>query len=339
MRRTGRPCRPTTASATFRARRQVVELAAGDYGDQRIESDATKTSNEDVLFRPAPGANVSAGTVTIAGAAHLELRDLALAQWHTLSGTNDVTFSDITAAHFFVDSSSNIRVRGGTYGPSNNDDDAQIRPACFGCAHSTNVVLDGVSFHDAILLPGSDAHVECLQVWGTDHLTIRKSKFWNCEQHDVFISGEGEPVSDVTFENDWAGAPISGYYTLRVAAAGPTEGCSNILYRYNSTVAPISVQCTTADNVRLVGNLGPLPANFCDSRYSYSHNVWDGAACGATDVNAPSGFVDASNFDLNLAPGSAAVDAGDPADFPAVDIYGHPRPRGLAPDAGAVEAR
>jgi hypothetical protein len=53
---------------------------------------------------------------------------------------------------------------------------------------------------------------------------------------------------------------------------------------------------------------------------------------------APPGFVDAEGFDLRLAAGSAAIDAGDPDDAPTTDILGRPRPLGDAPDAGAHEA-
>ena len=318
---------------------QVVAASAGVYGDQRIEADPSKAAGPDVLFSPAPGATVTVGAVTIAGASHLELRDMTLAGWHTLRGTDSVTFRDITAGILFVDSSSNISVIGGSYGPQTNYDDGQIRPACPGCPHSTNILVDGVLFHDAILGPGSDAHVECLQVWGIDQLVIRNSKFFGCEQHGVFISGEAMPVSDITFENNEVAGLRTGFYSLRITASGPGEGCTNILYRNNSTTAPINVTCLTVDNVRIVGNLGPYSSEFCDSRYTYSHNVWDGAVCGPTDLNAPSGFANPAGLDLNLLGTSAAINAGDPADYPATDIYGHRRPRGLAPDAGAVEAR
>jgi hypothetical protein len=244
----------------------------------------------------------------------------------------------MTAGMFWVDSSSNISFVGGAYGPSTDYDNGQIRPACAGCPHSKNILFDGVAFHDAVLSPGSVDHVECLQVWGTDHLTIRNSRFSNCEQHDVFFSGEGEPVSDVTFEQNFAGPVRSGFYSLRITASDPTEGCHNILFRYNSTGSPIGITCTTADNVRIVGNVGPLGAGLCDLRYTYSHNVWEGTACGPTDLNAPSRFIDASTNDLRLAPGAIAINEGDPADYPAADINGRRRPIGGAPDAGAAES-
>ena len=92
-----------------------------------------------------------------------------------------------------------------------------------------------------------------------------------------------------------------------------------------------------ASGVQLVGNVSPLSAGQCDSRYTWSHNVWDGAKCGTTDKNAPDGFVNAATGDLHLTAGSAAIDAGDPASYPAVDAEGRARPRGAAPDAGAYE--
>ena len=45
-------------------------------------------------------------------------------------------------------------------------------------------------------------------------------------------------------------------------------------------------------------------------------------------MNAPSGFVDAAGSDMHLAPGSAAIDAGDPESYPARDRAGDPRPAG-----------
>jgi hypothetical protein len=73
---------------------------------------------------------------------------------------------------------------------------------------------------------------------------------------------------------------------------------------------------------------------------TFSHNVFQGVACGPTDQNvADLGFVDAAAFDLRLLTTSPAIDAGDPANFPATDIFGTPRPLGLGPDAGAHELR
>src|SRR5207245_2290519 len=120
-----------------------------------------------------------------------------------------------------------------------------------------------------------------------------------------------------------------GFYSFRVSSADPGQSCTNVVFRNNSATAPVSIECASATGVRLVGNLSPLSQFLCDARFSYSHNVWDGAACGPSDKNAPSGFVDAAASNLYLLPNSAAIDAGDPTDFPATDIDGRPRvPRG-----------
>jgi hypothetical protein len=74
----------------------------------------------------------------------------------------------------------------------------------------------------------------------------------------------------------------------------------------------------------------PVPIN-------WRHNVIQGGTCGSTDRNAPYGFMDVNN-NLHLAPGAAALNAGDPASFPARDLDGQTRPQGGAPDAGADEA-
>ena len=47
--------------------------------------------------------------------------------------------------------------------------------------------------------------------------------------------------------------------------------------------------------------------------------------------------MNAAAGDLHLKPGSAAIDSGDPASYPARDIDGNARPGGAAPDAGADE--
>jgi len=333
------PCRSLDRGYHVAHAGQVVELAGGSYGDQAISADSSKAgAASDVVFRPASGATVRLGGLDVDGAAHLELRDLTVADgWNVNQGSDHVTFRNVTSQNFYITSASNVSVLGGSIGPDLDYDNAQIRPACSGCTHSKNIVVDGVYFHDATISAGSSAHVECLQVWGTDGLTVRNSTFWNCEHHNVFFAGEGDPVKDATLENNVGGRVRSGYYSFRIAANSAGEGCQNVVLRNNSATSPISVECYNASGVQLVGNVSPLSTGQCDSRYTWSHNVWDGAKCGTTDKNAPDGFVNAATGDLHLTAGSAAIDAGDPASYPAVDAEGRARPRGAAPDAGAYE--
>jgi len=338
------PCTQTAPCRTFdRAYRvaspgDVVQLAGGSYGSQSIEIDGSKTSTTDVIFRPAAGATVTAGTIDVDGS-HVEFRDLKLTGWNTYPTADDVTFRNITANMHYIVGSSNVNVLGGSYGPVTDQDNTQIKPYCFGCQGPLHILIDGVSYHDARLSPGSDAHVECMQVWHTRYLTVRNSKFHNCESHHIFFAGEGEPIRDVTFENNMGGTVLGGFYSFRIASNTPGEGCVNVVFRNNSATTPMSIECSTASNVRLIANVGNLGQSRCDSRYDWRFNVWNGAKCGSTDVNAPSGYLNPGAGDLHLAPGSAAIDRGDPSSFPAVDIDGNARPMGGAPDAGADEAQ
>jgi hypothetical protein len=95
-------------------------------------------------------------------------------------------------------------------------------------------------------------------------------------------------------------------------------------------------------NNRFIGNLGPMSQYNCYSNgVSYAYNVWKGAACGSTDLNVSGlGFLNSSpgSFDLHLAPGSPALNHGDPGNYPSRDFDGQSRPQGSGPDAGADES-
>jgi len=87
-----------------------------------------------------------------------------------------------------------------------------------------------------------------------------------------------------------------------------------------------------------------MPNDGCGSNEIYRYNVLiGGSKCSSTDRSVPSlaaaGFVAplARQPDLRLKPGSPAIDAGDPRNYPRTDIFGKRRPHGRAPDAGAAE--
>ena len=70
----------------------------------------------------------------------------------------------------------------------------------------------------------------------------------------------------------------------------------------------------------------------------YSFNVWTAAKCSGTDkqiATAMSQFVNPGAHDWHLKAEAAAIDAGDPNDYPATDRDG--LARAGAPDAGAHE--
>lgn len=336
------PC--ASLDAAYHAARpgQVVLLADGTYPDQAIEVDATKTSTAKVIFEPAAGAHPTITGLTVYGS-HIEFENLDIGVWGTKSMAGDVVFFNVRGTHLYMESSTDISVIGGSYGPIANDDDGDITPACPSCPPPQRILIDGVTFHDAVLTPGSDAHVECLQVAEIDGLTIRNSRFVNCQVHNVFISPYwGGPERNILLLNNFGGTVLTGYYGFRVAAGDPGQTCANIAFRYNSATTAYLIQCGKVEGrVEMTANVGPMSRIACYSFITFRYNVFDGAKCGRTDRNAPSGFVNPAASDLHLLPTSAAVGHGDPKSFPPRDIDGKRRGlgRGHRPDAGAAQLR
>jgi len=182
--------------------------------------------------------------------------------------------------------------------------------------------------------------MECLQYGAGNGLILRNSRFRHCDIFNVHFGHWGAVPAprNILVENnffststDSAGQPV--FYSLMFRS--PWE---NTLVRNNSGSQAFGVSTAegTYPGFRMVGNVAPIDVNGCEPFVVYSHNVWDGAACDPSDKNVPElGFLAAAGGDLHLRPDSPAIDAGDPADYPATDIDSDPR-TGI-PDAGADE--
>ena len=310
-----------------------MEVAAGTYGDQSIEPDSTKTSTNDVTFRPATGAQVTTGGLTIRGS-HVELRDLTLrGNWTVQPGADDITFRNLTVlGGIFILGGSNIAMIGGSVGPG-VDFHPQFAPWPVG-SPITNVLIDGVLFHDWTRT-SADVHTECLQVAGTTNLTIRNSRFTNCAVFDLSFTeynGSGK-VTNLVLENNFFDVATSGgYYAINFSQM------DGGLIRFNTSKQGWIVQGTNLRPMTWVGNIVPNVPWGCSSSVNYQYNITPGAQCGSTDRDVQPVFVNGGAFDLHLAPGSPGLDfvplgTGGPA----TDIDGQPRPAGPAFDAGADE--
>jgi Big-like domain-containing protein len=333
------PCSSLDRAYHLASPGQVIEVAGGNYPGQGVGADPSKANGPDVYFRPAAGQIARFGEISTNGATHIEFRDLT-ASFSVISSDHitlrNIDPTGIDGNTVYITSSSDVAVIGGDWGPTDPDDISQVKPASASSPVPTNITFDGVYFHDATRRSDPSAHTDCLQFGGARNVTIANSTFVRCETESVFVRswfGNASLSSNFVVENNFFGATNVGYYTLIFADA---NGMTNALVRYNSFAqAP---RTDAANNIRFVANVGPLSDYACVRGVDYEYNVWSDAKCSSTDIQAPSGFVDASKAanDLHLRAGAAAIGKGSPSEAPAADIDGQPRPQPPSrADAGA----
>lgn len=336
-----RPCRSFNRAYRVSRPGQSVVVRAGSYPSQRIGFDRRKRSNEDVVFRAAPGARaIITGYLTVNGR-HLELRGLRMTAWRTLGSADDVTFRSVRTSRFLVQGSSNVRMLGGRAGPATNASNLITAASNAARRPSRAIVLDGVTIQGYRRTVTSPS-VSCLDVRAADGLTIRNSRLFDCQDFALRFSASrfsGTPTN-VAVENNLISCCRTGFRGLRL------EGTNNptwakFLIRNNSSSGAVEVAPGgTAVDLDVYANIASSFSGCDHEGLAADYNVWEtGSPCGANDVVAPSGFADARKYDFELLPGAAAIDIGSPGTNPARDIDGQRRPLGPAPDAGAKESR
>jgi chitodextrinase len=342
------PCRSFDRAYRVASPGQTVELSGGTYGGQTINADSSKTSATDVLFRPATGATVVvSGEVSVYGD-HIELRDMKFGGWKTFLGTDDVTFRNIETAHLFIWSSSNISVMGGSVGVLNQKTsyDSNVTSASGSSMPPTNILIDGVWFHDWIDVdPGQANHIECLQVGSGVNVTIRNSRFERCGTHDIFIrswgtlNGSYHPLRNWVIENNFFGETSDGFYAIQFVDDMAPDATSFVV-RNNSTLQAFH-DAIERGTISFVANIVDSMTSWeCgqSSAGRWSYNVYEsGVKCGSTDFVGPVNYENRAALDLHVLAGSAAIGHGSPTGSAAVDIDGQSRPLGGGPDAGADE--
>ena len=316
---------------------RVVEIAGGSYGRQLILPDPGKRGTRDVVLRPARGATVTVSDQLTVDASHVTLSGLRInGDWRTDRQTRDVTFRNLTVnGGIYINSSSHIRVIGGSVGGL-RDTKPQIGAWPPG-TRNTNILIDGVTFHD-ITRSGPGVHIECLLIGGVDGLVVRNSRFRNCGVFDLSIGAMNDsgPPRNILIENNFFSSS-DGYFSLQFNTN--STSLTNVLVRYNSSSQEMSLgnAIPILRNVRVIANVAPYHGVSCDNRIQYASNVWSGTRCARTDTSAPMGFRNAAAGDLHLVKGARAIGHGARGSFPARDIDGQRRPQGRRVDAGADE--
>lgn len=337
------PCRTLDRAYHLAKRGEVIELAAGSYPSQEISGKRTGARGKGrAVFRPASRARVEVNRLSILpGVANAEFVRLdfpegwAAGEGDTGSPARNIVFRRTSGRLFAIENVARLSVLGGVYGPS-VDAPSQIKVYNVGNTYRpTDVLIDGVLFRD-FTRSGSDVHTECLQVYAGLRITIRNSRFTNCDGTGALAltSFAKTSLRGVLVENNWFDERGDAFYAIQA-----DQSVKEIVFRYNSaTKSLVFNDCDKQDcgSARVVGNYMPWSHALCARSVTFSRNVFQGGRCSSTDYRVGRlNFVDAVGFDLHLRRGSAAVCRGDWKELPRRDIDGQVRPRKYRPDAGA----
>jgi hypothetical protein len=357
---TGNDTNPCTASAPclsfdrayhLAKPRQQVIVAGGTYPGQTLTGDATKTSTDDVVFVAAPGQSVVLdGGLELRGASHLTVRGLAVHELEFFYPSEDITAEGIDDnGHLGIWGASNVTLRGGAvYETTPSGNDPAIGADSFGQGTHVpkNILIDGVYFHDWQLKDPTD-HIECIQIWLADGLTIRNSRFRHCAHHALFINQYAPVLAgaslmrNVTIENNFFDNPNVGFYAIQIRTPNtPGVACENFLIRNNSFLQGTFIDCAGTGN-RVEDNILPSIGfgNCSVAGWTYSYNLvaTPQSGCGATNLAGKADFVDAATLDLHLRADSPGIDRAAPRSYAKRDVDGQLRPQHRRADIGADE--
>ena len=234
-RKRAEPC--ASLDRAYRAARpgEVVEIAAGRYGEQAILADPSKSGTKHVLVRPAKDARVTVEQLVLGsgdggdGPRHLTIRGLRTAfagrdrqrPVTVLPGTRDVDLVGLDAGNFTIWGAAGVRVLGGDWGPCAIGPDAPCGNVKIDAGPegypTEDVLVQGARIHDFRFGPecyggGEDCHFECMYVNGSRNVTIRGSKFRDCALFDIFATVSGPDGARVgheglTIESNWFDTP------------------------------------------------------------------------------------------------------------------------------------
>lgn len=329
-------------------------MVGGTYGSQTITT--SRASPGCTIIGDADNT-VTTGSISPRGN-WLEIRNVTIdgslgwADVGTGGVPNHLTFRSVntSGAKNFWDGGDSIQWIGGDVGPyaepaSNGVLDMQGIPPS-GTNNLTNVLIQGVRFHDFTRTAGCDAaacHTEVVRVDdGTSGITFRGNRFEsNDPNSSTVLIGSKTATNkshDVTFESNFFGASGDGPNAINFGGA-PNGLCAGMDVLHNTFLSGTSIMpvanCSDTSTLRIIGNLAARPGS-CGSASIYSRNAFVGGPCGASDVNIASEGVQADGY--HLAGTSAAIDAaGASPCAAATDIDGQARPQRTACDAGADE--
>jgi hypothetical protein len=330
------------AACSAAAAGDTVTVPAGSYGSQTLSCQKAVTFQLDggatlsvLNFNGANGPTVAGGRIVGDGGSG------AVSFMHA----SNVTLRGATINNtIYVEGSANVGVLGNVIEPGPggttwaNGDMIDIYEQSRSSSNRSITIADNV-IH-GLRAPSSSAHPDAIQLCNCGNpdqipqdIKILRNRFYDneCmniranERDDMLVEQNlfGDTVKGITGCGDFA---LDVYY-------------ANATVRYNTFTGKQKIQVDTNAKVgqsqTWIGNVGAGMSSSCGAiSATYSHNVWTGQKCGATDKQVSSLKL---NGDGSPQAGSPVIDAGDTGVYPPQDVNGGNRYVGGAPDAGAYE--
>jgi Right handed beta helix region len=335
------PCGSMSQAYRTAAPGDTVQLAAGSYGGQSIDKDATKPLGSAPVVFQAAGATLASFITRANDVQYFDVNvpsDVVLVR----AGQN-VLIERAKAQKPYIwgprpgvdpgDRINNVTIKDGNFGP---------HTSCEGGFQITadgppkNVKIIGNYFHDfQIDASCPSAHLDCMHVFnGIDGLTVSGNRFARCEHFGILLNGS----SNVVIENNFLSGGIYGF-KLRGDTDPSWEQFNNVTIRNNSAdeISLGSDGSNTLTNVRVENN-ATVDYVQCRSGATFANNLAQrGGRCTGDFANVASiGFADMSNGDFHIAstsPAANRVATGGPA----TDFDGNARPQGTGFEVGADE--
>lgn len=328
-----RPCRSFNRAYVRAGPGDIVQVAGGSYPGQRISATPLARGPR-IVFRRAPRALVVLGSLRVTRGSYIEFRGFkVIADTYNDPGARRITYRGMRMRQFFIRGADYISYISSRVGPNASNDGMNWITAAYQTNNgASHVLLDRVRIHGFVKHnPG--AHVDCIGIDDVTWLTIRRSRFWNCE-HFTLIFGKdissNRAARNVLLENNFFDCCVSGFYSLGL---GDVEGPMRI--RFNSFTLGMGWLGGTVRGVVVDSNVIANNSSLNCSKALWRNNVVaNGSACGG--LHARTGFV-LPPLNLHLVRGAPAINRGNRSSHPLRDIDG--QRRGTRPDAGADEFR